>query len=123
MTAFNITLNGRDFTSAFNRWGVGWAPMKVTGPNQGISQGGSVIMDLVKVKDVLTLQGNDVLQSTYNALRTVCAADTVTATFTHPASGETVTRVMIPTLSEARQKPMHGGRVWLSGWTLTLEER
>lgn len=123
MSAFFIKLNGVDFTKAFNRWGVSWTPYKVVGPNQGTSQNGGIIMDLLRTKDVLTLQGNDTPQETFNTLRTICAADVVTAEYLHPASGETVKRAMVPELSSATRKPMHGGRVYLSGWTLTLEER
>lgn len=123
MRAFQITLNGVDYSTAFNKWGVRWSPVKVTGPNEGISQGGHVIIDLLRVKDLLTLQGNDVEQRVYSALQAVCAEGSVTAVFTHPATGKTVNETMIPTLSEAAQKPMPGGKVYLSGWTLTLEER
>lgn len=123
MRAFQITLNGVDYSTAFNKWGVGWSPVKVTGPNQGVSQGGHIITDLLRVKDLLTLQGNDVPQSVYAALQAVCAGESVTAVFTHPATGERVSETMIASLSEAVQKPLPGGKIYLSGWTLTLEER
>lgn len=123
MSKFTISLNGEDFTAAFNKWGVSWEPVKIFGPNQGTSMAGSAIVDLVAVKDCMVLQGNDILRESFSKLQQICAADYVTAVFPHPATGETVTKVMMPTLSTARRKPMHGGRVYLSGWTLTLEER
>lgn len=48
---FEIKLNGKDFSAAFNKFGCSYYPIRVEGTNSGVSQGGSAIVDLVKVKD------------------------------------------------------------------------
>lgn len=123
MSRFNITLNGWDASFAFNKWGVSYQPVKVEGVNSGVSQGGSTIVDLVKTKDLLTLQGNGVNADTFGKLSLLARQDYVTAVYPHPETGDSVTKVMMPTLSPAIRTPVRTGEVWYEGWTLTLEER
>lgn len=123
MSRFNIKLNGWDASSAFNKWGVSYQPVKVEGVNSGVSQGGTTIVDLVKTKDLLTLQGNGVDAATFGKLSALARQDYLTAVYPHPETGENVTKVMIPSLSPAIRTPLRAGDVWYEGWTLTLEER
>lgn len=123
MSRFNIKLNGWDCSKAFHKWGVYFRQIKVEGPNSDVSQGGTAIVDLVKVKDYLSLTGNAVDRDTFGKLSALARQDYITAIYEHPETGEEVTKVMIPSLSDANRKPMHGGALWFDGWTLTLEER
>ena len=123
MSRFELTLNGWDASAAFNKWGVTYQPIKVEGVNSGISMGGSTIVDLVKTKDYLVLQGNSVPAETFQRISALARLDYVTATYPHPETGETVTKVMMPTLSAALRVPLRAGEVWYTDWTLTLEER
>lgn len=123
MSRFNIKLNGWDASHAFNKWGVAYQPIRVNGPNGGISMGGSTIVDLVKTKDLLVLAGNAVREADYRKICALVRLDYVTAIFEHPETGASVTRVMIPELSAANRTPLRDGETWYEGWTLTLEER
>lgn len=123
MSRFNIKLNGWDASAAFNKWGVSYQPIKVTGPAQGISQGGSTIVDLLKTKDLLVLPGNGVNEATFRKISALARLDYVTAIYSHPETGEEVTKVMMPTLSAANRVPLRTEEIWYEGWTLTLEER
>ena len=123
MSRFNIKLNGWDASAAFNKWGVSYQPVKVEGVNAGVSQGGSTIVDLVKTKDLLVLQGNGVSAETFRKISTLSRLDYVTAIYSHPETGDEVAKVMMPTLSAATRTPVRAGEVWYVGWTLTLEER
>ena len=123
MSRFRLKLNGWDASSAFNKWGVSYQPIKVEGANSGVSQNGSTIVDVVKTKDLLTLQGNGVDASTFARLSTLARLGYVTAVYPHPETGTDVTKVMMPRLSPAIRTPVRAGEVWYEGWTLTLEER
>lgn len=123
MSRWNLKLNNIVFSTAINKWGVVYIPIKVLGQNEGTSMGGSTIVDLLKVKDKLILTGNAVPQATYSALDAVCRLDYVTAVYDHPATGQEVTKVMIPELSQGTRVPLRAGEIWIDGWTLTLEER
>ena len=120
---FCIKINGTDFSTAFNKWGVSYYPVRVEGPNSGTSQGGSSIVDLVKVKDHFDLQGNGVPEEVYRALEKECAKTYVTAEYVRPRSGQTELVQMVPTLSAAIQVPLRAGETYYTGWTLTLEEK
>lgn len=122
MSRFHMILNGRDISAALNKWGMSYQPVKVQGVNQGVSQGGSLIENVVKVKDWFSFTGNAVDEETYRFLSVACGADYVTCTYERPSTGESVSVQMVATLSAASRKPM-GGAVWYDGWTLTLEER
>ena len=120
---FQIKLNGTDFSTAFHKWGVSYYPVRVEGPNGGVSQGGSTIVDLVKVKDHFELQGNSVPEAVYRALEAECVKPYVTAEYTRPGTGQTELVQMVPTLSTATQVPLREGVLYYTDWTLTLEER
>lgn len=120
---FCIKINGTDFSTAFNKWGVSYYPVRVEGPNSGTSQGGSSIVDLVKVKDHFDLQGNGVPEAVYRALEKECSKTYVTAEYVRPRSGQTELVQMVPTLSAAVQIPLRVGETYYTGWTLTLEEK
>ena len=123
MSRWKLVINGTDFSAVINKWGVGYQPVKVHGPNEAVAMSGSTIVDLLKVKDKLILTGNAVPQATYSALDAMCRLDYVTAVYDHPATGQEVTKVMIPELSQGTRVPLRAGEIWIDGWTLTLEER
>lgn len=123
MSRFGMILNGRDISTALNKWGMTYQPIKVQGPAQGVSQGGTLIEDVVKTKDWFAFSGNAVDEETYRFLSVACGADYVTCAYERPSTGESVTVQMVATLSAANRLPMGADRVWYDGWTLTLEER
>ena len=47
----NIKLNNVDFSGYFNIYGINPGLEKVEGPNSGVAQDGTSIIDLVDVKD------------------------------------------------------------------------
>lgn len=120
---FQIKLNGRDFSTAFNKWAVSYTPLRVEGPNSGTSQGGSVIVDLLRVKDSFALEGNAVPETVYRALMEECSGAYVTAEYIRPRTGQLELVQMIPNLSKGRQVPMRNGVSYYDGWSLTLEEK
>ena len=120
---FNIKINGKDFATAFNKWGISYYPVRVEGPNSGVSQGGSTIVDLVKVKDHFDLTGNGVPEDVYLALAVECSLPYVTAEYIRPRSGKKESVQMIPTLSAAARTPVREGVLYCEGWALTLEEK
>lgn len=122
MSRFNLTLNGTDVSRMLHKWGVRYTPVKVRGPNTGVSQGGVVIEDLLRTKDAFVFQGNSVLAADYLALAQICAQPYATAVYKSPQTGLQVTRAVLLDLSEGTILPM-GDNVWYSGWTLTMEER
>lgn len=122
MSRFALTLNGTDVSHMINKWGVVYAPVKVRGPNAGVSQGGQEIEDLLRTKDSFAFQGNSVQAADYMALAQICAQPFVTAIYQSPQTGETKARMVRLELSGATRAPM-GDKVWYSGWKLTMEER
>jgi len=122
VSRFYIELDGVDFTKAFNKWGMRYHPIKVEGAASGVSMGGSAIVDLLRVKDGITLRGNAVQEAVYRQLAAICSQAYVTASYEHPVTGNPVSKQMLATLSEANRMPM-GSKVMFDGWSLTLEER
>lgn len=122
MEKFSLKLDGLDCTAAIYRWGVSYQPVKVEGPASGVSQGGTVIVDLIRTKDSWTLKGNAVREDFFKQLSVICRKAYATAIYLHPETGQSVTKTVLPTLSAANRKIMHGV-VWYDGWTLSLEER
>ena len=123
MTRLKIVLNGWDCSEAFNRRSSTFSVIKVEGPNSGVSMGGTDIIDLVSVKDRWSLTGNPLNAEDYAKLVGICSQAYVTAAYTHPETGATVTKAMVPTLSEATYSPIGASSLWYAGWTLTLKER
>ena len=123
MSRLSVTLNGWNCSHLFNKWGTFCYDIKVEGPNSGISQGGTRIVDLVRTKDGFRLEGNSVGYEDYKRLRAMCRQAYLTAVIREIPEGEGVPKTMIPTLSEANRKVMSGGKIYYDGWTLTLEER
>lgn len=122
MTRFQLVLNNRDISAALNKWSLSYQRIKVQGPNQGVSQGGSLIEDVVKVKDVMTFSGNAVDEETFRFLANAAEANFVTCQYQQPVTGNQVTRQMVATLSAATVLPVDGRPVYMD-WSLTLEER
>ena len=122
MEKFALTLNGLDCTEAINRWGVAYQPIKVEGSASGVSQGGATIVDLIRTKDIWTLQGNAVREDFFRQLSAICRNAYATAIYPHPETGQNVTKTVLPTLSSAKRKVVRGA-IWYDGWTLSLEER
>ena len=123
MSRLSMILNGWNCSHAFNKWGSSFGRIKVSGPNGGVSMGGSTILDIVKVKDCWTLVGNAVSSADYAKLAALARQDYITAQYPSPETGKVVTKVVMPTMTEATQVPIRSGETWYEGWTLTLEER
>ena len=122
MSRLSVTLNGWNCSHLFNKWGIFCYDIKVEGPNSGISQGGTRIVDLVRAKDGFRLVGNSANETDYKKLRTMCRQAYVTVILRETPEDEGTPKAMIPTLSEAKRRIL-GGKRYYDGWTLTLEER
>lgn len=122
MSRFELKLNGVDVSHMLNKWGAVYTPIKVRGPNTGISQGGLEIEDVLRIKDSFAFQGNSVQEAEYLKLSQICAQPFATAVYKCPRTGETVPKMVRLELGGASIAHM-GERVWYSGWTLTMEER
>lgn len=122
MARFQMTINGRDVSNNLSKWGMNYQRIKVQGPNQGVSQGGSLIEDIVKVKDFFSFEGNALDPDTYRFFAAATEAPYVTCTYRQPATGQIVTKQMVATMSAANYLPANN-TVWYEHWSLTLEER
>lgn len=118
----SVEINRWDCSHMFNKWESYCYDIKVEGPNSGVSQAGTTIVDLVKVKDGWNLVGNRATVADFKKLRDFCRNPYISVLIGDATTDNTVEKSFIPTLSEAVRKPMHGN-VYYADWTLNLEER
>jgi hypothetical protein len=96
-----IALNGIDITGMLVQTSIDIDAEKVEGKNSGTSMGGTKIVDLVDVKNVISAKTGLLTPAQYKTLRTMGNQAYITATF-KPDEDTTTTCVMIPTFGAAR---------------------
>lgn len=118
-----LLLNGIDFSDYFHVDGVDPNFDKVEGPNSGIAQDGTAIIDLIDTKDSLVLKGNSLTQEQYSSLVAMCKLPYITATYDDPFTGKSgVVKVMIPTLNSSHRVEIRGS-TYYTQVNVTLKER
>lgn len=122
MSRFELKLNGTDVSRMLHKWGVSYTMVKVRGVNGGVSQGGVVIEDVLRTKDLFTFRGNSVEDADWRQLCALCDQNYATAEYRSPRTGETGEHTVMLELSGDTIAHMNG-RIWHSGWSLTMEER
>jgi hypothetical protein len=104
-----IEIDGADYSDYFSPLSFDVSYDKVEGPNSGTSIGGTSILDVVKVKTILTLKTGLLTTEKFTKFTDMANNSYVTVKYDLNDTGNPVELVMIPTAGKARQVPLLGG--------------
>ena len=120
-----VIIDGVDFSTDFNKYGssVRYDPRE--GENGGMMLDGSMMVDILAWKAVLTLPCNDLTGDRLSALLQATLKAEISVTFWDPRLNEQRTATFIrPELSDQTLTLQTAAGVrWYSGMTLTLTEK
>ena len=120
-----VIIDGVDFSADFNKYGssVRYDPRE--GENGGMMLDGSMMVDILAWKAVLTLPCNDLTGDRLSALLQATLKAEISVTFWDPRLNEQRTATFIrPELSDQTLTlQISKGVRWYSGMTLTLTEK
>ena len=105
------------------RYGLTVQYEKQYGDGGGIAKDGTEIVDLTRVRTVLSAACNPLTSAQLSKLALACKDDYVTVKYTDPVSGDDKTAEMIPELSAASKALDKGGLVYWQGVVITMRER
>lgn len=115
-------INGIDFSPYLYRYGLAIQYSKVYGDNGGVLVDGTEVVDLVKVRTILTAACNPLTSERLSKLADVCREEYVVVDFEDPNGGRQ-RKEMIPDLSAANKSLTVGGITYWEGLVITLRER
>lgn len=115
-------INGVDVSPCLYRYGLAIQYSKVYGGNGGTLMDGTEVVDLVKVRTILTAACNPLTSERLSKLAEVCREEYVIVDYEDP-SGARQRKEMIPELSAATKSLTVGGITHWEGAVLTLRER
>lgn len=117
-----LVIDGVDYSPAITRYGytVGYEARE--GPNGGMMQDGSMCVDILAWKAVLTLPCNDLRSEDQAALLTACMKPYISVTYWDTKTNAERKATFIPAVGSSNLAMIRGGIKWFSGMSITLTE-
>ena len=124
MERLTFKINDVDYTSAIQRYGMATTYQKREGNNGGMMLDGSMTVDVIAYKAVLTIPLNPMLADEQAALISTVATDYVDVYYFDAKTGGYRTAMFIPDIGMTSAVIMKSdGNKYFSGLALTLTER
>lgn len=124
MRRLPLIIDGVDFSASINRYGYTVGYIKREGGFGGMMQDGSMRVDILARKAVLTLTANSLKSDAQAALLSACAKDYVTVTYFDTMSNRTREAEFIPDIGDQTVGILSAdGTNWFTGMIITLTER
>ena len=116
-------IDGVDFSRNIYRYGFTVQYEKVYGKNGGQMLDGTEVVDLVRVRKVLTAACNPLTSAQLSTLEEVCRREYVAVRYTDPAEGGDVRIDAVPSLSVVNKSLVSNGVTHWTDAVITLRER
>ena len=124
MERLTYKINGVDYTNAVQRYGMSTTYQKREGSNGGMMLDGSMTVDVIAYKAVLTIPMNPMLASEQAALISEVTTDYVNVYYFDVKTGGYRTAIFIPDIGTTSAVILRDGEnKYFSGLVLTLTER
>ena len=118
-----LIINGTDFSNDFSPYLPEFGISKIEGPNSGTAQDGSAIIDLVDTKDEMVYTSSLLTEERYKLIRKIAKLPVVSVQYDDPDIGDLSTKIMIPSIGNAKRIPLLGGGIAYKSLVLTLTEK
>ena len=119
-----LIINGEDFSSDFTPYLTEFTPERVSGVNQGVSMGGTEIVDLLRVQRKAAYSSGLLTQDRLTKIVSLASLPVVSVIYDDPFTGEERGPVeMIPEVGSFKRIPLWDGRNVYKGLTLSLRDK
>lgn len=119
-----LTIDGTDYSDAINKYSYSVTYEQREGGNGGMAKDGSLILDVLAYKAVITFETNGMKGADLAELVSDLEGDFLTVAFTDPKTNATRTAMFHATVGELATAMWKSGNiVWYKSTQITLTEK